>query len=53
MYFVARKISLPTIETLLKKEKQEDTEEMYKGFTKQVNNLINMYFSIEEEGKTL
>jgi hypothetical protein len=53
MYFVARKVSLPTIETLLKKEKSENNDDLYKGFTKQVNDLINLYFSIEKEGNSL
>lgn len=34
MYFIARKVSLPTIEILSKKEKTEDPEALYKGFTK-------------------
>lgn len=33
MYFIARKVSLPTIEVLMKKEKTEDADLMYKGFT--------------------
>lgn len=34
MYFIARKVSLPTIDLLMKKEKTEDPDVMYKGFTK-------------------
>ena len=33
MYFVARRISMPTIEHMLKKEKGEDYVAMYKGFS--------------------
>lgn len=33
MYFIARKVSLPTIEILNKKEKAENIDELYKGFT--------------------
>ena len=51
MYFIARKISLPTIDFLLKKEKSENADNLYKGFTKQLNELINMYFRIENDGK--
>jgi len=46
MYFVARKVSLPTVEYMLKKEKTENSEAMYSGFSKQLNDLINMYFNI-------
>ena len=47
MYFVARKVSLPSIEAMLKKERSspEAKEEMYYGFSKQLNQLINTYFS--------
>ncbi len=34
MYFVARRISMPTVEYMLKKEKTEDASAMYKGFSK-------------------
>lgn len=50
MYFVARKVSMPSIEALLKKEKQE-TKEIYRDFSKQLNVLINKYFANENEGK--
>jgi hypothetical protein len=34
MYFVARKVSMNTVDTMLKKEKAEDNNgEMYKGFS--------------------
>lgn len=50
MYFVARKVSLPSVENMLKKEKQtEDSKKMYLGFSKQLNDLLNLYFSIENE----
>lgn len=51
MYFVARKVSLPTIDIMMKKEKAEGADQLYRGFTQQVNQLINQYFSITEEGK--
>ena len=50
MYFIARRVSLPSVEYMLKKEKQENGEEMYKDFSQQLNDLINLYFSIENEG---
>ena len=34
MYFVARRISMPNIEHMLKREKTEDASAMYKGFSK-------------------
>lgn len=51
MYFVARRISMPTVEHMLKREKQEDAVSMYKGFSKQLNDLINMYFAVTDESK--
>lgn len=52
MYFVARLVSLPSIEVLLKKEKQtDDGKEMYLEFSRHLNKLINVYFSITKEGK--
>ncbi len=53
MYFVAKKVSLPTVDFMLKKEKSEDKDggvEMYTRFSKELNDLINMYFTISEEG---
>eukprot|EP00347_Sterkiella_histriomuscorum_P010247 403377026 len=51
MYFVARRVSLINVDVMLKKEKQEADNglEMYKGFSNQLNDLINLYFSIENE----
>lgn len=51
MYFVARRISMPNIEHMLKREKTEDASAMYKGFSKQLNDLINMYFNVTNESK--
>lgn len=52
MYFVARMVSLPSIEAMLKKEKTTDSgKEMYLEFSRQLNKLINIYFSITDEGK--
>ena len=52
MYFVARIVSLPSIETMLKKERLADNgKEMYIEFSRQLNQLINTYFSITDEGK--
>ena len=52
MYFVSRMVSLPSIETMLKKEKTCDNgKAMYLDFSKQLNKLINIYFSITDEGK--
>jgi hypothetical protein len=33
MYFVAKKVSLPNVEVMLKKEKGEDAKAMYHGFS--------------------
>ena len=52
MYFVARKVSMPTVESMHKKEKtQEEGQDMYLDFSKQLNTLINTYFTISKEGK--
>ena len=52
MYFVARKVSMPTMESMHKKEKmQEEGQDMYLDFSKQLNELINAYFTISKEGK--
>jgi hypothetical protein len=51
MYFVARRISMPTVEHMLKKEVKEDFVALYKGFSKQLNELINLYFSVADESK--
>ena len=45
MYFAARKVSLPSIDFMLKKEMQsDDPEKMYIDFSKRLNDLINLYF---------
>ena len=50
MYFVSRKISLPSVESLLKREKSfETSKEMYLEFSEALNILINAYFCIEKE----
>ena len=49
MYFVARRISMPNVDHMLKREKTEDHVAMYKGFSKQLNELINIYFSVTDE----
>ena len=53
MYFVARRVSLPSIDAMLKKERAspESKEKMYYDFSKQLNELINSYFSCTNEGK--
>jgi len=49
MYFVARRISMPTVDIMLKKEKAENAVAMYKGYSHQLNDLINLYFSVTDE----
>jgi len=50
MYFVARKVSMPTVDSMLKKENMnEEGAKMYFDFSRQLNDLINIYFSIERE----
>lgn len=45
-------VSLPSIETMLKKEKaSENGQEMYLEFSRQLNKLINIYFSITDESE--
>ena len=41
---------MPTVEHMLKKEKCEEAEPMYKDFSRQLNELINLYFSVTDEG---
>ena len=54
MYFVARKVSMPTVESMQKREKmQEEGQDMYLDFSKQLNQLINTYFTISKEGKSI
>ena len=53
MYFVARRVSKPSIDAMHKQEKLSDNgKQMYLNFSKQLNELINIYFSIEKEGKS-
>jgi len=49
MYFVARKVSLPSVAFMLQKEKGEDPKDMYLAFSQQMNDLINTYFQIEDD----
>ena len=51
MYFVARKVSLPSIEALQKRERT-DSDKIYQEFSQQLNDLINTYFRTENEGKS-
>ena len=51
MYFVARKVSLPSIEALQKRERT-DSDMIYQEFSQQLNDLINTYFRTENEGKS-
>ena len=41
---------MPSVENMLKKEKQENSTAMYKNFSKQLNDLINLYFSVTNDG---
>lgn len=51
MYFASRKVSLPSIEFMMKKENEMEDEEqgsskdMYIEFSQRLNELINLYFS--------
>mmetsp|Transcript_19226 Transcript_19226/g.18361 ORF Transcript_19226/g.18361 Transcript_19226/m.18361 type:complete len:200 (+) Transcript_19226:312-911(+) len=49
MYFVARKVSLPSVSFMLQKEKNEEAKDMYLAFSQQMNDLINSYFRIEKD----
>ena len=54
MYFVARKVSLPNVEFMLKEEKRsENGTDMYLKFSEDLNRLINLYFSTTDECKSL
>ena len=46
MYFAARKVSVPSIDYMMRKEKEmgEEAANMYIGFSKKLNTLINSYF---------
>lgn len=54
MYFAARKVALPSVGYMLRKETQMEAEEegsskaMYTGFSKQLNDLINLYFQAQK-----
>lgn len=48
MYFVSRRISMTSIDHMLRKEKESGTG-MYKAFSKELNELINLYFSVVDE----
>lgn len=57
MYFAARKVSMPSVGYMLKKETELEeqeagsSKEMYTDFSKQLNDLINQYFQAEKGGK--
>ena len=54
MYFVARRGSLPNVDFMLKEEKRSENGcEMYLKFSQDLNQLINLYFSITDERKSL
>ena len=41
---------MPTVEHMMKKEKIDDNpQKMYMGFSMQLNDLINLYFSVMNE----
>ena len=40
---------MPNVDHMLKREKTEDHVAMYKDFSKQLNDLINIYFSVTDE----
>lgn len=48
MYFIARKVSMLSIDALLKKERLEGAD-IYTDFNKQLNILINKYFCSESD----
>lgn len=48
MYFASRKVSLPSIDYMLKKENEvADPSQMYIGFSQKLNDLINTYFKAQ------
>ena len=57
VYFAAKKVSLPNVDYMMRKERElEDQEEnssqqMYHDFSKRLNDLINVYFRAEKNGK--
>lgn len=40
---------MPNVEHMLKREKNEEAEPMYRDFSRQLNDLINLYFSVTDE----
>ena len=54
MYFAARKVSMASVEVMQKKEEMYDgsKEQFYLEISKQLNELINIYFKVEDEGKS-
>lgn len=59
MFFAARKVSLPSVSFMLKKESDLEEEQpgsskaMYLDFSRKLNDLINLYFSASKGGKFL
>ena len=56
MYFAARKVSVPSIEFMKKKEAEleesgEDPSQLLLQFSRRLNDLINLYFSADKNGK--
>ena len=56
MYFAAKKVSMPSIKFMQKKEQDliqngEDPQSMYLECSKKLNQLINLYFSAGKDGK--
>ena len=52
IYFVARRVSIPNVEFMLKEEKRsKNGSDMYLKFSQDLNELINLYFSITDERK--
>ena len=50
MYFAARKVSVPSVDYMMKKEKEmgDEAANMYVGFSQKLNQLINTYFLAEK-----
>ena len=59
MYFAAKKISLPSVDFMLRKERELDEDEnsektskdLYYEFSEKLNGLINLYFQAARGGK--
>ena len=49
MYFVANRVSMPNVSIMMDKEKQSDSS-IYTKCSQQLNDIINQYFSVENEG---